>query len=145
MEKKDSTTGGVHLLQKLIDTRNDLEFLKDYLDLDENWELLSGKEGRITELIQLLNQKQKSFEVLCFILKEEVQNSKTRLSLLRSGSLGSNLLKVYWFTSEGKEYLKLTVLPSIQEAISLTKSKPLEIDPTKASKKDVEKKYGQSH
>jgi len=64
-----------------------------------------------------------------FIVRDEMQ--ETKLAILREESLGSTILKTYWFSFEGKEYLKTIIRPLVKEVCKLTKKQALEVDPAK--------------
>jgi len=78
-----------------------------------------------------IEEKNKVLSILNHIVKEEV--IKNVLGLMREETLGASLLKNYWFHFEGKNYLKSVVKPLVKDVIAETKSKSLEIDPTKVS------------
>jgi len=67
--------------------------------------------------------------MLNHIVQQEIDLNKN--GLLREESLGSSILRNYWFNHEGKDYLKTVVAPLIKEINGV--KKPLEIDPNKSS------------
>jgi len=112
-------------LRSLSLTDKDSTFIEDFIFLENNHD----NEEEMTKFIEVLIAKGKLISTLNFIVKEEVKGNGK--SILREESLGSSLLKHYWFHFVGKEYLKTIVYPLVSDICKTAKTKSLEVDPTK--------------
>lgn len=127
------TSRRMEMLQRLCITNNDqFEFLHQFLILDKEFD-----GPKMMEFIKILMEKDKLPFVVNEVIKLEIDRNKS--GLLREESLGSCLLRHYWFNYEGKQYLKAVVSPLVKEIISLTTKKPLEIDSSKVSAEQAQK------
>jgi len=124
------------LLPKLSMTSEDFGFIEKYKQL----EISRGFEDDqlVIDFLKALSIRGKLVKVINWIVEEEVQQN--RHGLLREGSLGSSLLRNYWFHYEGTTYLKTLILPVCKEVSSITKKGSLEIDPMRCEKPTDAKK-----
>lgn len=99
----------------------DFGFVLDYIELEKNQH---ANEELMTKFLETLVQKKKLIETLNYIVKEEVRGNG--LSLLREESLGSTLMKHFWFNMVGVPYLKKVIKPFVKEVYKQAK-KPLEV------------------
>lgn len=124
----------MELLRKLsVSSTEEMAWLQQFLLIEKEFD----NEEKMMEFIRILTEKNKLPYVVNYIVKHEIDRNKS--GLLREESLGSSLLRNYWFNFEGKPYLKSVVTPLVKEVISMTKSKPLEIDPNKVPPEQASK------
>jgi len=83
-------------------------------------------EDQIQPYMAKMVEQGKFVGVVNHIITFEIQ--KNKFGIMREESLGANLMKYFWFSYDGKEYLKEAIYPLIKEVSSVTKSKPLDID-----------------
>jgi len=113
----------MEILRKLSASSN--QEYNRFTNLDKEFD----NEEKMLEFIKFLMEKNQLPLTVNYIVKQEIDLNKN--GLLREESLGSSLLRNYWFNYEGKTYLKAVVGPLVKEVNGL--KKPLEIDPTKSS------------
>lgn len=135
LERKPTITSQLNgnLLTNLAKEKGaDFGFVVEYAELEKNQH---ANEDLMTKFLDTLVQKKKLIETLNYIVKEEVRGNG--LSLLREESLGSTLMKHFWFRMVGLGYLKKIIKPFVKEVYKTAK-KPMEVDPIKLNG-DVEK------
>jgi len=110
-----------HLLQLAI-TSKGFEFVFDFVSIDKNFD----DQESIARFITALIEKGKLNETINYVIREEMRENG--LSILREESVGSSLLKSYWFHFEGKEFIQSVIGPLVKDIIKCAKSS-LEVDP----------------
>jgi len=118
--------GRMDILRKMsLSNQQDFAELQKFINLDKEFD----NEEKVLEFIRFLMDRNQLPPMATQIIKQEIDINKN--GLLREESLGSSLLRNYWFNYEGKDYLKTVIAPLVKEVNTL--KKPLEIDPNKGS------------
>jgi len=113
------------LIRKLAASASDLSFVTDFVILEKGYD----DEETMLKFIDSLRKQNKLVLAANYIIGNELKGNK--LTILREESLGSCILKTYWFHVEGKDYLKKLIKPFVKEICKSSKTKALEVDPQK--------------
>jgi len=132
IERRPTIERPSHLLH-LANSSKDFRFIMEFVALDRDFD----DEELMIKLINKLILEKKLIEAVNYIIKEEIHTSG--ISLLREESVGSMLLKSYWFNYEGKNYISKVVGPLVKSLTKSAKHKSLEIDPTRIEEKKAKK------
>jgi len=132
MERRPTIERPSHLLH-LANKSKDFRFVMEFVELDKDFD----NEDLMIKLIIRLIQEKRLIESVNYIIKEEIHTSG--ISLLREESVGSMLLKSYWFNFEGKDYISKIVGPLVKSICKKSKHKSLEIDPSKIDDQKAKK------